>query len=120
MNDSVFCPFCGDKFKNSYTNNNLPKAIQGNTTYIERVCASINHVVIFYTEKNTLQVDYIIFSIYPNYSVYIEVNFLHKATDIFIYNREFKKEITLPKILEPDFPQLTKIKDIINMYLTFS
>ena len=121
MKDTTLCPICCSKFKNlkrdNYTLDNLHKTAD----YIERKCfTNLNHSVKIFADKNTNQIDYIKLSINHHYSVYAEIDFINKKTIINCLKDGEKRSIQVPKILEPDFPELNLFRDKINLFIIFS
>lgn len=80
----------------------------------------MNHLLQFYYDKNTKQVDFLNLSLNPFYSRWVEVDFYNKKSRIIIYNNNERQYIELPRIIEPDFNNLTPLKEKISLFIAFS
>jgi len=97
----------------------LPSA-EKTSTFFERTCAGPNHSVQFFTDAETKLVDVLKFSLDPKYSRYLEIDYINKRCRIFCMKNGEAKYIHIPKMIEPDFPDLEKLKERISMYVVFS
>ena len=89
--------------------------------YAERVCSEgYNHIVIFWTDKDTKKVDLIKISLNPKYSRFLEIDYVNQKCRITCAKDGEYEYIEVPKIIEPDFPLLEKLKEKVSVYIIFS
>lgn len=89
-------------------------------TYFERICSGPNHSVQFFTDESTKSVDMLKFSLDPKYKRYLEIDYINKKCRIYCMKNGEAEYILIPKMVDPDFPNLEKLKERIAMYVTFS
>ena len=118
MDDSQICPICGVKFRNLYLKN---YQISNKTAdFVERTCSqSMNHIIQFYADQSTNQIDYIKLNINPRYTVILELDFINKKSIMSFWKSGACEYVHVPKIIEPDFPLLNDLREKINMYTVF-
>ena len=78
----------------------------------------MNHLIRLHTSNN--KVEHLSLSLDPKYSKYIEINFLKQICFIHCMKDGQPHTISIPKIIEPDFPHLTKLKERVSLYVVFS
>lgn len=118
MDDITNCPICNNFLKNS----NVKFLYQTNkmVPYAVRTCTKgFAHTLRLYTDKATSKVDLIEFSISPNYSKFIEINFIKSSTQITIKNNT-TSFIHLDKVIFPDFPDLTGLLKQVDTFILLS
>ena len=121
MDDMLHCPICGNKFRNSHHTRKLLHPVGKTAAYAERICSSgHNHVITIWVDKATKQVDLINLSLKPNYSRFLEMDFVNQKCRITCVKDGEKEYIDIPKMIIPDFPDLTKLKEKVNLYVVFS
>lgn len=120
MDDTLACPICGNKFRNINCENKLLHDIGKTANYVERTCTEMNHCLQLFTDKETKQVDLLKLSLNPKYSRYLEIDFLNQKCRINCLKDNKSEYIDIPKMIQPDFPHLTKLKERVSMYIVFS
>lgn len=121
MDDCLACPICANKLKNIKFCNKFFSPPLSNSNYIIRTChAGMNHSLQFYFNDDSKLIDFLKISLSPNYSKYIEIDFLNKKSRINCYKNGKHEYISIPKMIKPDFPALTKLKEKVAMLITFS
>jgi hypothetical protein len=121
MDDMTLCPICGNKLRNLNLKNKYFHSTGKTADLIERTCSKgKNHSLQFFTDLSTNKIDYIKFSLDPKYSKYIEINFINNECIIMFMKNGTANNIVVPKIIEPDFPDLFKLKQQVNLYAVFS
>lgn len=119
MQDTKNCPICGDKMRSITENNKFTQTISQDS-YIKRTCHGHNHIIQFFTNENTKNVDFIKLSLSVNYSKFITIDFLNNKSQIQCLSNSKKSFIDIPKIIEPDFPSLKNLKEKVSLLITFS
>jgi hypothetical protein len=121
MDDVLHCPICGNKMRNKYHDKKLLPPVGKTANYAERICSSgHNHVITIWTDKDTKQVDMIKLSLNPKYSRFLEIDFVNQKCRITCTKDGESEHINIPKMIFPDFPDLTKLKEKVNLYVVFS
>ena len=121
MDDMTLCPICGNKLRNLNQKNKYFHSTDKTADFVERTCHKAkNHFLQFNTDISTKQIDYIKFSLDPKYSKYIIINYVKGNCLISFMKNGVTSNISVPKIIEPDFPDLEKLKQQVNLYATFS
>ena len=121
MDDTVWCPICESKLRNLKLKDKLYHPIGKTSTFIERSChTGKNHYLQLLTDTITGQVDYLKFSLDPKYSKYIEIKFITNECSLTFVKNGTPQIIEISKIIEPDFPDLIKLKQQVNLYAVFS
>lgn len=121
MDDVLLCPICGNKMRTSHQQNKLLHEVEKTADYASRVCSNQpNHVVILWTDKETKKVDLLKISLNPKYSRFIEIDFVNQKCRITCAKEGEYEYIDIPKMIEPDFPDLTKLKERVSLYVVFS
>lgn len=120
MDDTKSCPICGNKLRNSRRYKFSIDKFKF-IDYFERSCTKYNHVLRMFSDEDTNQVDLIRITLSPSYSKLIEIDFLNQSTKISILKMsKIEYSVNLPRLIEPDFPNLTKLQDKIQFYMTYS
>lgn len=122
MDDVLQCPICGNKFRNTHHKSKKLHPVDKTARYVERICSSgHNHVITIWVDKDTEQVDLINLSLNPKYSRFLEMDFVNRKCRITCIGKDGEKEyIDIPKMIRPDFPDLTKLKEKVNLFVVFS
>ena len=113
------CPICGDLMKTIKYNNLYLKFINKTSNYIEHTCCGINHLLQITIDKFTKNIDTLKMSLAPDYSRFIMIDFYNKKCKIILLKNSKEEYIFIPKIVFPDFPNLSKLKEQINTYIIF-
>jgi hypothetical protein len=116
VQDTLLCPICQEKLRNIKTFRVFDHL--EHQLYTERTCSRLNHMVMFFTNEQTKQVDFLKMSLNPKYSRFLEVNFLDQTCRVSLMNENVPDYIQIPKMVELDFPSLTKLKEKIELYAT--
>lgn len=122
MDDVLNCPICGNKMRTNHHTNKHLYPISKTADYAERICSSgHNHVITLWVDKATKTVDMIKLSLNPKYSRFLEVDFVNQKCRITCNKKDGEQEhIDIPKMIVPDFPDLTKLKEKVSLYVVFS
>ena len=120
MEDTLACPICGNKLRTVKLTNKYLHPINKTATFFERTCVGVNHSLRFFADENTKRVDMLKFSLDPKYSKYLEIDYHNKRCRISCMKNSETSYIYIPKMIEPDFPDLAKLKERISMYVVFS
>ena len=121
MDDMTRCPICGNKLRNLNLKNKFLHATGKTADLVERTCSKgKNHCLQLFSDISNNKVDYIKFSLDPKYSKYIEINFISNECTILFMKNSVMNAIVVPKIIEPDFPALLKLKQQVSLYAVFS
>ena len=121
MDDTPTCPVCGNKLRTVRTKNKYLHWISKTANYAERVCSKgMNHSLQIFTDEETRQVDMLKLSLNPKYSRYLEIDFVNQKCRINCMKEGKSEYIQIPKMIEPDFPDLVKLKERVSMYVVFS
>lgn len=122
MDDSTTCPVCGEKLRNVILKDKYLQIINKRATFVERTCSKgINHSLQIFTEIDGYsKVHLLKVSLDSKYSKFIEIDFYNKRCKISCFKNNKPFVIEVPKIIEPDFPNLEKLKEKVGIYVSFS
>jgi hypothetical protein len=123
MDDARLCPICGNKLRsyNSPADQILFWISSKKTKYIERNCTlGHNHTLQMFIDTATNKVDYLKLSINPQYTLFIEINYLAEKCFIVCMKDGERRVIEIDKIIEPDFPSLSLLSEKVNLFVVFS
>lgn len=121
MDDVLRCPICGNKMRTKHHTNKMLYPVNKTADYAERICSlGHNHVITIWTDKTTKQVDLINLSLNPKYSRFLEMDFVNQKCRITCAKDGEKEYIDIPRMIVPDFPDLTKLKEKVSLYVVFS
>ena len=121
MDDILHCPICGNKLRTSHHPNKLLHAINKTADYAERICSEgHNHIVAIWTNKATKKVDLLKLSLNSKYSRFLEIDYVNQKCRITCAKNGEYDYIDIPKMIEPDFPDLEKLKERVSLYILFS
>lgn len=121
MDDSLTCPICRNKLRNIKTYR-LLHYVGKSSSYTERTCSKgPNHRGLqFFTDENTGKVDLLKLPLNAQYSQYLEIDFVNQHCRISCTKEGRTEYILLERYVEPDFPDLVKLKEKIQLYILFS
>lgn len=122
MQDVLTCPICSLKLE-SVSKKRLRTLhwINKTSTYTEKKCvAGRNHSLLLFADKLTGKIDLIKFSIESDYSKFIEIDFVNQKCRIHCLKAGQPHYIEISSIIEPDFPNLEKLKQKVSLFVTFS
>ena len=71
-------------------------------------------------DEATGKIDLLKLSLSPQYSRFIEINYVLGKSRISCMKNSQPDYIEIEKILEPDFPDLTKLREKVSLYVIFS
>jgi hypothetical protein len=120
MDDVLNCPICGTKMRTIHHKNKHLYPIEQTADYEERLCTGPSHVIAIWFNKGTKKVDFMKLSLNPKYSRFLEIDWVHEKCRITCVRDGEYEYIEIPKMIEPDFPDLTKLKEKVNLYVVFS
>jgi len=87
--------------------------------YVERTCTGTNHSLQITVDEKTEQVDLLKISLSPNYSRFIIIDFYNQKCRVVLLKNNKEESILIPKMIIPDFPDLSKLKNKIKIYALF-
>ena len=119
MDDTTQCPICQNKFRNIKKNGPL-HAIGKNGNYMERTCTGMNHSLQLFTNIRTKKVDFLKLSLNPKYSRFLEIDYHNQKCRISCYKEGKPEQILIERLIEPDFPDLCKLQEIVALFILFS
>ncbi len=120
MDDTFFCPICGNKLRNQKLKNKWLPQINRTSNYIYRMCQhGLNHFLEFYVDTNSKKISYIKFSLDPKNNRMIALDFINKKSLITCNKNSEPFNLKIPKLIEPDFPKLTHLKDKVSSLILF-
>lgn len=121
MDDVLNCPICGNKLRTSHHTNKYVPFIEQTGDYAERICSTgHNHIIAIWTNKETKKVDFIRLSLNSKYSRFLEIDYVGQKCRITCAKEGEYEYINIPKMIEPDFPDLVKLKERVGLYVVFS
>jgi hypothetical protein len=123
MDDTLACPICGNMLRNIKKYGPLYHiGSQHSQNYIERLCTvGPNHRGLqFFVNEESGKVDLLKIPLDIQYTRHLSIDFLNQRCRITITKYGNVEHINIDKMVEPDFPSLTKLKERIALYLTFS
>jgi hypothetical protein len=121
MDDTSTCPICDNKLRTVWLVNKYLYPISKAANYAERTCATgMNHSLQLFTDTATNKIDFLKLSLNPKYSRYLEIDFVNQRCRISCLKEGKPEYIEIEKMIEPDFPHLTKLKEKVSMYIVFS
>jgi len=89
--------------------------------YYERICTKgMNHSLQLTALVATGKIHLIKMSLDVRYTKYLEVNFVQNSCSIILSKANELKYIDIPKMIDLDFPLLDKVREKVDMYITFS
>lgn len=90
--------------------------------YIERTCSKgMNHRGLqFFVEEPSKKVALLKLPLNAQYSRYLEIDFHNQRCRISCMKEGQAYFIEIEKMLNPDFPDLVKLKETVSLYITFS
>ncbi len=120
MDDISHCPICRSKLKNQYLEDYFLWFCNKSDTYIQKTCLNLNHSLQLFTNSSN-SVDLLKISLTPNFSQYIQIDFVNNISRLEIFSPKSKtrENILIPEALIPDFPDCSVLKDKINSILLF-
>lgn len=121
MDDSLTCPLCDNKLRNINLPNRSLLYVEKTSDYTERVCSNgHNHVLMMFVDNKTKRVDLLRMSLNPKYSRFIEIDFVNNKCRIDYKNEGKSEYIDVAKMIYPDFPHLTTLRERVDLYILFS
>jgi hypothetical protein len=119
MDDFTHCPICNDKMRVLHgINLRLDKKILSLT---ERLCVKgMNHCLQSFSDPQTNEVVMIKTSLNPKFTKYVELYYLTNHSKILLCKDGGQKEILIDKLIEPDFPNLDKLRKKVDLFIIFS
>lgn len=122
MDDTTTCPICGNTLRNIILKDKFLHLINKRATFVERTCSKgMNHSLQIFTEVDGYsKVHLLKVSLNSKYSRFIEIDFHNNRCKISCLKNNIPYTIEIPKIIEPDFPDLEKLKEKVGIYVSFS
>jgi len=121
MEDTLACPICGTKLRNNRLLGEFMHVLGKKSNFVERSCSTqFGHSLQFFVDEATGKIDLLKLSLSPQYSRFIEINYVLGKSRISCMKNSQPDYIEIEKILEPDFPDLTKLREKVSLYVIFS
>lgn len=119
MDDTLVCPICQNKLR-TYNAARYLFPVSKYDDYAERTCTTgINHTLQFFTNINTNKVELVKISLDPKYSRFFEADYINRRCRVSIYKDSKPEHINIPRLINLDFPDLIKLKEIVGLYVVF-
>lgn len=115
MKDTLYCPICKVRMTSRKINWIINGVHQGPTT--SRLCPGFGHFVTMYIQKK--QVVLLKVSLNSQYTRQIEIDYRFQTSKIIYDYNTISVFIHIPKLLVPDFPNLTELKEKVDILLAF-
>jgi hypothetical protein len=113
MKDSTLCPICNNPLRSKFNQHIL----NSNLLFTSRNCTKgLNHSLQFFSNSSLIHL--LKFSLTPNYSKFIILDFINSTSTIKFFSPDLS--ISINKIILPDFPSLSSLKEKVDLILTFS
>ncbi len=120
MDDVLHCPICNLKLRNLKLDGYV-YAVGRTGNFVERTCSTgMNHTLMLFTDTETKKVELLKLSLNPKYSRFLDINFREQRCRIVCLKKNKPEYIEVPKMIYPDFPHLTKLREKVAMYVCFS
>lgn len=121
MEDVRLCPICGKKLTNQQYKQIYLAMFDKRSDYIQRTCTKgTNHSVQLMVDGYTGQVDLLKLSLNPQYTRWVEINFVTGKSKISCLKNGKPEHMEIDRALEPDFPHLIRLKAKVGIYVVFS
>jgi hypothetical protein len=121
MEDTLCCPICNKKLRNIRLVDHHMPTLGKTSNFVQRTCMlGQNHGLHFFVDEVTGKVDLLKVSLTHQYNRFVEINYILNKIRISCLKDGQPNYIEIAKILEPDFPDLTKLKERVGIYLVFS
>jgi hypothetical protein len=121
MQEIFSCPICNVKLQGVSKKKRKLHWVNKTSTYFEKKCVkNHNHSFQCFTDKITGKVDLMKFSLEPDYSKFIEIDYFNQRCRINCLKAGQSYYIDIPGIIEPDFPNLEKLKQKVSLYVILS
>lgn len=120
MRDILNCPICGDRMRSIKDKNRHLFFVNKTASYIERTCLGTNHSFQITVDSSSKKVDLLKVSLAPNYSKFFFVDFVNGKSKLLLIKNNVYQTIVLPRLIIPDFPNLSELKQKISCFITFS
>ncbi len=122
MDDTLHCPICGKKLRTVNLPDRFLHSVNKRADYAERTCTEgMNHRGLrLFTDKSNSKVDLLILTLDPKNSKYLEIDFVNQKCRINCMKDGKPDYINVEKMITPDFPDLTKLKERVSLYVLFS
>jgi hypothetical protein len=117
MDDLTLCPICRQKLRSLHTPGKQLPWIGKTANYIERLCSNgLNHTLQVFTDSDSGQIDLLKLSLNPRYSRFLEIDFVNEKCRLSCFKEGKVERLTIDRLLMPDFPSLSALKEKIRIY----
>lgn len=80
----------------------------------------MNHVIQVFYNTRSKQIDFLKLSLNPKYSRFLEIDYYNQKCRISCVRDGNIEYIDIESLIEPDFPDLVKLKEKVSVYVVFS
>lgn len=120
MDDTLTCPICGNRLRTKNLSDHNLYFVENKANYVERTCTTgMNHCLQLFSEDPSKKIHLLKIALNPQYSRFIEIDLLNSKSRIICFKFGKPEYINIPNLIEPDFPDLIKLKEKVALYIAF-
>lgn len=120
MDDTLHCPICNARLRTVNREHRHLSIINKIGNWAERTCHGMNHTLQIFTDHETNKVDLLTISLDLKNSRILMIDYLNQKCQIRCWKDGQPTYIDIAKMIEPDFPDLVKLKERVALYVVFS
>lgn len=114
------CPICGNKLRSTKMIGTMLYTINKHAHYTDRLCSGSAHTLQIFVDEATGRVDLLRLSLNAVNSKYLDIDYHNQKSRISCMKNGVPHHITVDRIIEPDFPDLVKLNEKVQLYIVFS